>query len=128
MVKKFITRQHLSNERGFVFPFLFFLVSLLLIALTYNIHTYQTSIAMSVYHQENIIYDSLYQMALEDLYRDLNELTWETPHEQLAYHYPSGEVIIKLNKANTYIESIFTIELTEGKDTKRFKMLTLNNQ
>lgn len=124
MTRKYLCFKKKSNQAGFVFPFLLFLTTIVLLVLTYNVRIYQSTVEMSKYHQQNILYDSLYQMAVVDLNHDLAELAEDPDNNQLTYQYPSGDVLIRLNKKeNGTIECIYTIQLSSGKKATRFNMI-----
>lgn len=121
MKKKYSFWEHNKrHQQGFIFPFLLFLTALLLIAISYNIKNYQTIIEISRYHKENVILDSLYQMAGEELKSDLPTIEFENESAQLSYNYPSGEVIIDLNQMdNQVIGAQFFMETIAGKSSSK---------
>lgn len=109
-----------KHQQGFIFPFLLFLTALLLIAISYHIKNYQTIIEISRYHEENVILDSLYQMAGEELKSDLPTVELENASAQLIYNYPSGKVIIDLNQMdNQIIGARFFMETSAGKSSTK---------
>lgn len=81
-----------TSESGFIFPYVIFIISLLLIVLLASIHIYKQESHMTQYHFEQIKMETLVQMGLAAFKNDL--LEQHISEDSVTYTFPYGSVLI----------------------------------
>lgn len=86
----------MNNEKGFIFPFTLFIITIILLTISLNISSYQYDIKLSKKALEQTEIESLFQMARTSLRNeDIDSFTTDTIKE---YSFPNGTVLTIINK------------------------------
>lgn len=127
MKRKYICCLHkVQNQNGFILPFLLFVTTLSLIAISHSISIYQNTVTISSYHEESLVRDSLFQMAGEQVKTDLPAIIWDQPTVQHNYYFPQGEVKVIMSRTeDNQVECLFKINPLKGKATTKQKKITI---
>lgn len=110
----------MTNEKGFVFPFVLFIITIILITTTFNVSLYrhEIEIARNIIEQEE--FESLFQMARASLLKeDIHALSLNSEKE---YIFPNGKVAITISKIDDrFIHTVFVINSEyKSKHRKRY--------
>src|SRR5690625_7303494 len=81
--------QFIISERGFTYPFIVLIISLILIVLFKSIEQYKQDIIMTENHLEHLRFDTIVQMSLDHLKRDLSQ---DKELKNVFYAFPEGEI------------------------------------
>ncbi|MEC5422261.1 hypothetical protein QGM71_02005 [Virgibacillus sp. C22-A2] len=116
----------ISNEKGFVLPYILFIITLVFIFLTSNISTYKNEIKMTENHLEQVIIETLYQMGHTKLKEEF--VTNNYHATQISYSFPDGLVNINLTPlTQTKYRLEFNITTTKRSVYNLFSFLDTND-
>jgi len=106
--------QFIISERGFTYPFIVLIISLILIVLFKSIEQYKQDIIMTENHLEHLRFDTIVQMSLDHLKRDLSQ---DKELKNVFYAFPEGEANIKLHKLSKD-EFLYELYITTKNNSK----------
>ncbi|HLT56316.1 MAG TPA: hypothetical protein VK057_09455, partial [Bacillota bacterium] len=97
----------IRNNKGFVFPYLLFIVTLLLIGIQKQIVFYENEIEMTELMVDQVKIETMYQMAKTET---KNELAANPHIRSIIFHYPYGEAEVTLQpESETAYKARFVI-------------------
>ncbi|WP_163969994.1 hypothetical protein [Oceanobacillus halotolerans] len=114
------------NQRGFVLPYVLFIMSLAVVIIITSIHTYRNNLEITHHQLEQIRIETLFQMAYAHFLDALKE-----SHEDIAspayYTYQQGTVTIEhiLLEKDTY-HLYITVKTNKGVINTFIKEINLN--
>lgn len=99
------------NEKGFVFPFVLFVLSFIFMLLFFNLAQYESEITYAKEHIDEINMETLIQMTVFNLKRELKD-NLEITNFKKSYRFPNGEVEATVSRESShqyhYSLTIFT--------------------
>lgn len=119
-------KRHLSfmnNERGFFLPLVLFVITLVFIFITTNIHSYKNDIQITDRQVEQVMIESLFQMGRESVKEELSSP--EFP-DSVHYTFPDGTVDITISSHDDFYELLFSINTNNNTAYKFTNHMQIN--
>lgn len=99
------TLHFTRNAKGFVLPYVLFVLVIVMVLVVSAIHIYQNNMQLTKHHIQQIQFETLFQMGLasfkEDVTKDDLPLSQSPDDKQKKlYAFPDGDVTIRYRKAD----------------------------
>ncbi|RKQ37785.1 hypothetical protein [Oceanobacillus halophilus] len=88
----------MTNQRGFMFPYVLFIITILLIFVTSSINFYRNDIQLTQQYLEHIRVETLFQMGREKYKQNITNSESISPSSEVTYEFPDGNVTILTKK------------------------------
>lgn len=96
-----------ANEKGFILPYVLFIITLLFLLITTNTNHYQREIEITARHIQQVKMETLFQMGREKVKSEIEHVQL---NDTLIYNFPDGRVRIKITAlGDGYSELLFNI-------------------
>ncbi|ALX48076.1 competence type IV pilus minor pilin ComGG [Lentibacillus amyloliquefaciens] len=103
----------ITNQQGFILPYVLFFIALSLIIVTSTVHLYQNEIHITENQTEQIKIETLFQMARTQAKESIR--TASETNDTMSYTFPYGDVLVEYGKLNDHeYRLLFTIETDSG--------------
>ncbi|WP_090232222.1 competence type IV pilus minor pilin ComGG [Lentibacillus halodurans] len=101
------------NQRGFVLPYVLFVIALAIIIVTANVHLYQDEIRITHNQSEQLKIETLFQMARMQFKEDI--FNQNESNSTMSYVFPYGNVLIEYAElSELQYHLFFTIQTDTG--------------
>ncbi|MFB1050366.1 hypothetical protein [Paraliobacillus sp. JSM ZJ581] len=124
MQKQYYFSKKNFNEKGFLFPYIAFIATLLLLATVTSITLLENNRKMTDYQIEQIEMETLRQMASSSLQKDLKNQAMTLPFLSQSYLLPNGEAIIYY-KSHTEEMLYITIKTITTNDSEQLWSISI---
>ncbi|QKY69447.1 hypothetical protein [Lentibacillus sp. CBA3610] len=87
-----------TNQQGFIFPYVLFIIALTLIVITASVQLYQSEIHITQNQTEQLKIETLFQMAHTQFKEDITKQSESSG--TISYELPYGDVLVEYGQLN----------------------------
>lgn len=113
----------MNEQHGFIFPYVLFLITIILLLVTVSSNTYKNEIYMAKQYTENLKIQTVYQMGLSKFKEEYATGSFDSASGTISYDFPDGKSVIQYSKMEEELDLKMKIALNDSSLKKTIRRI-----